>query len=78
MEGTSCDVKTVVAGLGGRPIFGTTINGIVKDALAGKLTEEFTFFDANAGVLNSYTQKTEGVKFENGPISQSAIENSVK
>ena len=78
VEGTSCDVKTVVAGLGGRPIFGTTINGIVKDALAGKFTEEFTFFDVNADVLNSYTQKHEGVTFNKGPINQSAIEKSVK
>ena len=78
VEGTSCDVKTVVAGLGGRPIFGTTINGIVKDALSGKFTEEFTFFDVNADVLNSYTQKHEGVTFNKGPINQSAIEKSVK
>ena len=78
VEGTSCDVKTVVAGLGGRPIFGTTINGIVKEALAGKFTEEFTFFDVNADVLNSYTQKHEGVTFNKGPINQSAIEKSVK
>ena len=78
VEGTSCDVKTVVAGLGGRPIFGTTINGIVKDALAGKFTEEFTFFDVNADVLNSYTQKHEGVTFNQGPINQTAIEKSVK
>ena len=78
VEGTSCDVKTVVAGLGGRPIFGTTINSIVKDALAGKFTEEFTFFDVNADVLNSYTQKHEGVTFNKGPITQSAIEKSVK
>ena len=78
VEGTSCDVKTVVAGLGGRPIFGTTINGIVKYALAGKFTEEFTFFDVNADVLNSYTQKHEGVTFNKGPINQSAIEKSVK
>lgn len=78
MEGKNCDVKTVVAGLGGRPIFGTTIRGIVKDALAGKFTEEFTWFDVNAEVLNSYTDKTEGVTFKNGPIAQSVLENSVK
>ena len=78
MEGKNCDVKTVVAGLGGRPIFGTTIRGIVKDALADKFTEEFTWFDVNADVLNSYTDKTEGVTFKNGPIAQSVLENSVK
>ena len=77
MEGKNCDIKTVVAGLGGRAIYGTTINGIVKNALDGKFTEEFTFFDVDASVLNSYTQKTEGVSFPNGPICQSQIDNSV-
>lgn len=78
VEGTNCDVKTVVAGLGGRPIFGTTINGIVKDALAGKFKEEFTFFDVNADVLNSYTQKNLGISFDKGPLAQSVIEQSAK
>ena len=49
-----------------------------KDALADKFTEEFTWFDVNADVLNSYTDKTEGVTFKNGPIAQSVLENSVK
>ena len=78
MEGTDCDVKTEIAGLGGRPIFGTTIRGIVEAALAGKFTEECTFFDVNAKVLNSYTQKTEGVTFAEGPLNLSDIQNSVK
>ena len=78
MEGTDCDVKTAIAGLGGRPIFGTTIRGIVEAALAGKFTEECTFFDVNAKVLNSYTQKTEGVTFAEGPLNLSDIQNSVK
>ena len=78
MEGTDCDVKTAIAGLGGRPIFGTTIRGIVEAVLAGKFTEECTFFDVNAKVLNSYTQKTEGVTFAEGPLNLSDIQNSVK
>ena len=78
MEGKNCDIKTVVAGLGGRPIFGTTINGIVKDALAGKFTEEFTWFDIDSNVLNGYTQKAEGVTFPQGPLGQSVLEDSVK
>ena len=78
MEGTNCDVKTVVAGLGGRPIFGTTINGIVKDALAGKFTEEFTWYDIDTNVLNNSTLKDENVSFSQGPIAQSVLEKSVK
>ena len=78
MEGTNCDVKTVVAGLGCRPIFGTTINGIVKDALAGKFTEEFTWYDIDTNVLNNSTLKDENVSFSQGPIAQSVLEKSVK
>lgn len=78
VEGANCDVKTVVAGLGGRPIFGTTINGIVKDALAGKFTEEFTWYDVDAKVLNNSTLKEENVTFSQGPIAQSVLEKSVK
>ena len=62
----------------GKAIYGTTIRGIVKDALAGKFTEEFTWFDVKADVLNSYTDKTEGKTFNPGPIAQSVLEASVK
>ena len=78
MEGTNCDVKTAVCGLGGRAIYGTTINGIVKHALAGKFTEEFTWFDIDANVLNGYTKDAEGVTFPQGPLTASQLEASVK
>lgn len=78
MEGTNCDVKTAVCGLGGRAIFGTTINAIVKHALAGKFTEEFTWFDIKSDVLNNYTKNVEGVTFPEGPLTASQLEASVK
>ena len=49
-----------------------------KDALAGKFTEEFTWFDIDSNVLNGYTQKAEGVTFPQGPLGQSVLEDSVK
>ena len=78
MEGTDCKVVTALAGLGGRPIFGSTINGIVKSALDGKFTEEFNWFDIDSDVLNGYTQKAEGVSFKQGPLTQTDLENSAK
>ncbi|MDY6322859.1 MAG: transketolase C-terminal domain-containing protein [Succinivibrio sp.] len=77
MEGTSCEVKTAIAGLGGRAIFGTTINGIVKAALDGKFKDEMTWFDIDSRVLNSYTKDGEGVTFPEGPLSDSQLKASV-
>ncbi|MGN0902707.1 MAG: transketolase C-terminal domain-containing protein, partial [Succinivibrio sp.] len=77
MEGTSCDVKTAVCGLGGRPIYGTTIGGIVKAALAGEFKEEFNWFDIDPEVLNKVLGKN-GTSFSKGLISQSELEASVK
>ncbi|MDD7021696.1 MAG: pyruvate ferredoxin oxidoreductase [Aeromonadales bacterium] len=78
MEGTGCDVKTAIAGLGGRAIFGTTINGIVRAAFEGKFKDEMTWFDVNSNVLNSYTKDGEGVTFPEGPLSDSQLHASVK
>ncbi|MCR5536622.1 MAG: pyruvate ferredoxin oxidoreductase [Succinivibrio sp.] len=78
MEGTNCEIHTALCGLGGRAIYGSTINGIVKQALAGKFTEEFTWFDINSNVLNSYLKDTEGVTFPQGPITDSQLQNSCK
>lgn len=78
MEGTSCDVKTAVCGLGGRAILGTTIGGIVKAALENKFVDEMTWFDINSNVLNSYTKDGEGVTFPAGPLSDTQLLDSVK
>ncbi|MGN0915490.1 MAG: transketolase C-terminal domain-containing protein [Succinivibrio sp.] len=77
MEGTSCEVKTAVCGLGGRPIYGTTIGGIAKAALAGEFKEEFNWFDIDPEVLNKVLGKN-GTSFSKGLISQSELEASVK
>ncbi len=77
MEGKNCDVKTVIAGLGGRAIYGSTINSIVKHALAGELKEEVTWIDIDASVLNNALKNT-GVSFKDGPISDSELTGSLE
>ena len=78
MEGTDCDVKCAVCGLGGRAIVGSTIGGIIKTALEGKFKDEMTWFDIDSAVLNSYTRDGEGVTFPEGPLSDSDLKASVK
>ena len=78
VKGQGCDVRTTIAGLGGRAIFGTTINGIVHFALDGKLKDEVTWFDIDTNVLNSYTKDGEGVTFAAGPVSDTQLHDSVK
>lgn len=78
VEGTDCDVKSAVAGLGGRAILGSTIGGIVKTALADGFKDEMTWFDINPAVLNSYTKDGEGVTFPDGPLSETQLRDSVK
>ena len=78
MEGTDCDVKCAVCGLGGRAIVGPTIGGIIKTALEGKFKDEMTWFDIDSAVLNSYTRDGEGVTFPEGPLSDSDLKASVK
>lgn len=78
MRGTDCEIRTVVAGLGGRAILGSTIKTIVDLTLQGKLTEELTFVDAESKILNNYLKDVEGVTFTDGPIPESEIINTTK
>lgn len=75
MEGTDTDVRTVIAGLGGRAIYGSTIRKIVEASLGGKLTDEMTFIDLDPKVLNSYLKDTEGVTVpEDKLVDETALE----
>ncbi len=78
MKGCGTEIRSVVAGLGGRPILDSTVKGIVDGALNNKFTDEMTFFDADSSVLNEYLKKSEGVEFAAGPISDTALHQSVK
>ena len=78
MRGTDCQVRSVIAGLGGRAILGSTVRNIVELSLADKLTDEVTWVDVEPTVLNNYLKDAEGVTFPQGPISDSQVIASVK
>jgi pyruvate ferredoxin oxidoreductase alpha subunit len=44
MHGALCDIRSVVAGLGGRPITQASIEGVIKEAVGGGLAQ-LTFLD---------------------------------
>lgn len=78
VRGTGCEVRTAIAGLGGRAIVADTIKNIVDLGLNDKLTDEVTWVDVDASVLNNYLKDAEGVTFEQGPISDTAVEKSAR
>ena len=78
MRGTDCQVRSCIAGLGGRAIVGNTIKNIADLALNDKLTDEVTWVDVDANVLNNYLKDAEGVTFEPGAISDSTVEKSAR
>ncbi|MBU3844377.1 MAG: pyruvate ferredoxin oxidoreductase [Candidatus Anaerobiospirillum pullicola] len=78
MRGTGCEIHTAIAGLGGRAILGSTIKRIADMALNDQFTDEVTWVDVDAKMLNSYLKDSENVTFAEGPISDSAIIDSVK
>ena len=78
MEGTDCDIRTTVAGLGGRAIFGSTINKIVHASLEGKLKDEITWIDMDTKLLNSYLKDAEGVTVpEDALVDDSVLKATV-
>ena len=78
MRGTGCEIHTAIAGLGGRAVLGSTIKRIADMALNDQFKDEVTWVDVDAKMLNSYLKDSENVTFAEGPISDSAIIDSVK
>lgn len=79
MEGTDCDVRTAIGGLGGRAIFGSTIRNIVTASEEGKLTDEVTWIDIDRKLLNNYLKDTEGVTLdENSLVNDSVLKSTIK
>lgn len=78
VRGTGTEVHSVIAGLGGRAIFGSTVKRIADLALAHELKDEVTWVDVDPKVLNNYLKDVEGVTFADGPVSDTAIIDSVK
>lgn len=78
VRGTGTEVHSVIAGLGGRAILGSTVKRIADLALAHELKDEVTWVDVDPKVLNNYLKDVEGVTFADGPVSDTAIIDSVK
>lgn len=78
VNGKKCEVHSVIAGLGGRAITGETVRRIATMGLNHEFKDEVTWGDVDADVLNTYLKDSEGVKFENGPISDSDVIKSTK
>ena len=45
LEGTGVEIRTAIAGLGGRPITKASLHRLFADAIAGRLSEQVTFVD---------------------------------
>ncbi len=78
VRGLDTNVKSVILGLGGRAIYGTTIEHVVDLALNDKLVDEITWADVDTQQLNSYLKDSDGFQFKEGPISESEIFESIK
>lgn len=78
VRGLNTNVKSVILGLGGRAIYGTTIEHVVDLALNDKLVDELTWADVDTKQLNSYLKDSDGFQFKEGPVSESEIFESIK
>jgi pyruvate ferredoxin oxidoreductase alpha subunit len=57
LEGTGTTVRTVIAGLGGRPITKASLRTLFADGIADRLTEATTFLDLDRGLVNRELQR---------------------
>ncbi len=73
MEGTGCDVRTAVAGLGGRAVLGSTIKDIVTASNEGKLVDEICWIDIDKKLLNSYLKAKEGLSIPEDQIASEKV-----
>jgi pyruvate ferredoxin oxidoreductase alpha subunit len=71
LDGTGQEVRTVVAGLGGRSITKASLTRIFEDALAGKLGA-LTFMDLDHGVVNRVLEHEAKVR-RSGPIAEHVL-----
>ncbi len=71
LDGTGQEVRTVVAGLGGRAITMSSLNQLFLDAMAGKL-EALTFLDLHRGVVDRVLERERQIR-RSGPIAESVL-----
>ena len=66
LDGTGATVHDVVAGLGGRPITGRSLRGLLDDAMAGRLScDRMTFLDLDSAVVERELERPSGPHAEN-------------
>ncbi|HEU5211992.1 MAG TPA: transketolase C-terminal domain-containing protein [Gaiellaceae bacterium] len=66
LDGTGVTVHDVVAGLGGRPITGRSLRGLLDDAIAGRLPRDrMTFLDLDTGIVERELERPSGPHAEN-------------
>ena len=71
LDGTGQEVRTVVAGLGGRAITMSSLHKLFADALAGKL-EPLTFLDLDRGIVDRVLERERKLR-RSGPIAESVL-----
>ena len=71
LDGTGQEIRTVVAGLGGRAITMSSLHKMFLDAMAGKL-EALTFLDLHQGVVDRVLERERNIR-RSGPIAESVL-----
>jgi len=71
LDGTGQEVRTVIAGLGGRAITMSSLHKLFADALAGKL-EALTFLDLDRGIVDRVLERERKLR-RSGPIAESVL-----
>ncbi len=71
LDGTGQEIRTVVAGLGGRAITMSSLHKMFLDAMAGKL-EALTFLDLHQGVVDRVLERERNIH-RSGPIAESVL-----
>ena len=73
LSGIDTNLKTVVAGLGGRPITLNTIKDIIEKALYGEL-EDFSFADLNVDLVQREVERNLANR-KSGPLAENLLKD---
>lgn len=66
-----CDVRTVIAGLGGRPIFKASLLAMLRAAWSGEL-DELTFLDLKEDLIRRHWEREASARFS-GPVAENLL-----
>ena len=71
LDGSGQEVRTVVAGLGGRAITKSSLTALFLEAIAGRL-KALTFLDLHQGVVDRVLERERNIR-RSGPIAESVL-----